>query len=72
MRIQIIIILLVFSIYKCKFPDNKTRDEIEEIYKAKYLKFETHKNLNNLYEQNARKYAFPNTIRIKIFNIFKL
>ena len=64
MRIQIIIILLVFSIYKCKFPDNKTRDEIEEIYKAKYLEFETNQNLNNLYEQNARKYAFPNTIRI--------
>ena len=64
MRIQIIIILLVFSIYKCKFPDNKTRDDIEEIYKAKYLEFETNININNLYEEKAKKYAFPNTIRI--------
>ena len=36
----VIILLLLFNLYLCKFPDNKTRDNIEEIYKAKFLVFD--------------------------------
>ena len=64
MKIQIIIILFIFCLYESKFPDNKTEDDIEEIYKAKYLEFDTTKDLNYLYEEKSKKYAFPNTIRI--------
>ena len=65
MKIEIIIILLIFSCYKCKFPDNKTNiNDTTEVYKAKYLEFETDIEINNLYEKKSKKYAFPNTIRI--------
>ena len=65
MKTQIITILLIFSCYKCKFPDNKTNvNDTIEVYKAKYLEFETNTELNNLYEKKSKKYAFPNTIRI--------
>ena len=61
----VIILLLLFNLYLCKFPDNKTRDNIEEIYKAKFLVFDINDNkLNNLYLENSKNYAFPNTIRI--------
>ena len=65
MKIQIIFLLLILSCYKSKFPDNKTSiNDTIEVYKAKYLEFETYNELNNLYEKNSKKYAFPNTIRI--------
>ena len=64
MKIGIIIIILIFSNYECKFPDNKTRDDIEEVFKANYLESDTDNELNNLYEKYSKKYAFPNTIRI--------
>ena len=65
MKTQIIFLLVILSCYKCKFPDNKTNiNDTIEVYKAKYLEFETYNELNNLYEKNSKKYAFPNTIRI--------
>jgi len=68
MRISIPIVLILFislfNSYFCKFPDNKTRDDIDEIYKSKYLEFDTNEELNNLYLKHSKQYAFPNTIRI--------
>ena len=66
MKIPIIILILsiLFNIIKCKFPDNKTREDIDEIYKAKYLEFDTTEELNDLYLKHSKNYAFPNTIRI--------
>ena len=68
MRKQILITLILFislfNSYFCKFPDNKTRDDIDEIYKSKYLEFDTNEKLNNLYLKHSKNYAFPNTIRI--------
>ena len=65
---KIPLIILIFSIFFnkiiCKFPDNKTRDDIDEIYKAKYLEFDTTEEINNLYLKHSKSYAFPNTIRI--------
>ena len=49
---------------KCKFPDNKTRDDLEEIYFSNFLEFSGEKAKIKLYEKNSKKYAFPNTIRI--------
>ena len=49
---------------KCKFPDNKTRDDLEEIYFSTFLEFSGEKAKIKLYEKNSKKYAFPNTIRI--------
>ena len=64
-QIQIIIIFLILSCYKCKFPDNRTNiNDTIEVYKAKYLEFETDIEINKLYEKRSKKYAFPNTIRI--------
>ena len=66
MKIPIIILILsiLFNIIICKFPDNKTREDIDEIYKAKYLEFDTTEELNDLYLKHSKNYAFPNTIRI--------
>ena len=66
MKIHIIILILsiLFNIIICKFPDNKTREDIDEIYKAKYLEFDTTEELNDLYLKHSKNYAFPNTIRI--------
>ena len=66
MKISIIILILsiLFNIIICKFPDNKTREDIDEIYKAKYLEFDTTEELNDLYLKHSKNYAFPNTIRI--------
>ena len=66
MKIPLIILIfsILFNIIICKFPDNKTRDDIDEIYKAKYLEFETTEEINNLYLKHSKNYAFPNTIRI--------
>ena len=66
MKIPIIILILsiLFNIIICKFPDNKTREDIDEIYKAKYLEFDTTEELNDLYLKYSKNYAFPNTIRI--------
>lgn len=61
----ILIILIQFGVYIIsKFPDNRTREYITEIYKEKYLKFDENLKLNELYEKKSKKYAFPNTIRI--------
>ena len=60
----ILIFSILFNIITCKFPDNKTRDDIDEIYKAKYLEFDTTEEINNLYLDHSKNYAFPNTIRI--------
>lgn len=63
--IFLLFILIQLNQYiKCKFPDNKTRDDLEEIYSAKYLEFSGENAKIKLYEQNSKKYAFPNTIRI--------
>ena len=66
MKIPLIILIfsILFNIIICKFPDNKTRDDIDEIYKAKYLEFDTTEEINNLYLKHSKNYAFPNTIRI--------
>ena len=64
MKLQIIVLLLVAFTYKCKFPDNKTSNETDLVYKSKYLEFDTDEESNILYEKNSKKYAFPNTIRI--------
>ena len=58
------IAIQLIQIIICKFPDNKTRDDIEEIYSAKYLNFDIESDKNQLYEEKSKKYAFPNTIRI--------
>ena len=61
--ILIFFILIQFNYYIiCKFPDNRTRAHIEEIYSKKYLEFDEHLGMNKLYEK-SKKYAFPNTIR---------
>ena len=56
------IVIISLHLIICKFPDNKTRENIEEIYSKKYLQFDD--ELNDLYENKSKKYAFPNTIRI--------
>lgn len=48
----------------CKFPDNKTRSDIDKIYSAKYLEYNIDLEHNKLYEMKSKQYAFPNTIRI--------
>ena len=56
--------LIHFNYYIiCKFPDNRTRTHIEEIYSSKYLEFDIDLEKNKLYEEKSKKYAFPNTIR---------
>ena len=61
----IFLIAIQLSQYiKCKFPDNKTSHDLEEIYSAKYLEFDTEFEKNNLYLEKSKNYAFPNTIRI--------
>ena len=56
--------LIHFNYYIiCKFPDNRTRAHIEEIYSSKYLEFDIDLEKNKLYEEKSKKYAFPNTIR---------
>ena len=67
MKKSIIIFFTIFifiNIIQCKFPDNKTRSDIDEIYKAKYLEFDTNEELNSQYLKHSKNYAFPNTIRI--------
>ena len=63
-----ILILFIFinlsNFIISKFPDNRTRDDIEEIYSSKYLQFNCEPEKNKLYEKNSKQYAFPNTIRI--------
>ena len=59
-----LIFFILFALITCKFPDNKTKDDIDLIYSAKYLEFNTTEEINNLYLQNSKSYAFPNTIRI--------
>ena len=61
----IFLIAIQLSQYiKCKFPDNKTSHDLEEIYSVKYLEFDTEFEKNNLYLEKSKNYAFPNTIRI--------
>ena len=64
---SILIFLILIQLYyiSCKFPDNKTRSNLEEIYSSNYLEFTDNlsKNKNKLYLQKSKTHAFPNTIR---------
>ena len=60
----ILIFIQLVHFISCKFPDNKTRNDMEEIYSKKYLEFDDDLSENNLYEKKSKKWAFPNTIRI--------
>ena len=64
MSLITLIFFILFALITCKFPDNKTKDDIDLIYSAKYLEFNTTEEINNLYLQHSKSYAFPNTIRI--------
>ena len=64
MSLITLIFFILFASITCKFPDNKTKDDIDLIYSAKYLEFNTTEEINNLYLQHSKSYAFPNTIRI--------
>ena len=64
MSLITLIFFILFTLITCKFPDNKTKDDIDLIYSAKYLEFNTTEKINNLYLQHSKSYAFPNTIRI--------
>ena len=64
MSLITLIFFILFALITCKFPDNKTKDDIDLIYSAKYLEFNTTEEKNNLYLQHSKSYAFPNTIRI--------
>ena len=64
MSLITLIFFILFTSITCKFPDNKTKDDIDLIYSAKYLEFNTTEEINNLYLQHSKSYAFPNTIRI--------
>ena len=64
MSLITLIFFILFTLITCKFPDNKTKDDIDLIYSAKYLEFNTTEEINNLYLQHSKSYAFPNTIRI--------
>ena len=64
MSLITLIFFIFFALITCKFPDNKTKDDIDLIYSAKYLEFNTTEEINNLYLQHSKSYAFPNTIRI--------
>ena len=66
MKFSLILLIIIHLNYYiiCKFPDNRTKTHIKEIYRAKYLDFDTESQKIKLYEKKSKNYAFPNTIRI--------